>query len=148
MNKQLMAVFWKAVQHKPIWVFFAAAVISMPCAAEAPAVNRAKVSPELVSSGKVPWKDLKQDGMEHMTSVSQLTVKAIENSRVNSGAKNGRGGSKTSATLSPERKTMHGDIAKQDNDGAYECGDYCGFYGWLPFLLAWPKLFGVKKPNV
>lgn len=53
----------------------------------------------------------------------------------------------TSMTLSPERKTMNSDVAKQGNDSGYECGDYCGFYGWFPLILAWPILFAAQKPN-
>lgn len=143
LNEQLRAVVWQAVALKPVWVFLAATVICVPCFAEVPTVDRAKVAPELVSSGKVPWKDLDQG------TVKRMAAKPGENGRVDSGAEGGSGSGETSAALTPERQAMSGNVAKQDNDSAYECGDYCGFYGWIPLILAWPLLFGMKKtPNV
>ena len=144
LRKQIGAIVRQAVEHKPIWVFFAAAVISLPCAAEAPTVNGAKkVTPELVSGRKMPGKDLDQ------SAVKRVSAKPCENGRVDICAEGESSGSQTGATLSPERQAMSSDVAKQDNDGAYECGDYCGFYGWLPFILAWPILFRARKtPNV
>ena len=142
LNKQFMAALWQAVAHKPIWVFLAAAVVSIPCLAEPPAINVAKVTPELMCGGKVIGKDLDQ------SAVKRMSAKPSENGRVNSGAECGSGNSKTGAILAPSSKVVDSQVAKQDNGSAYECGEYCGFYVWLLFLFAWPLLFPTKKPNV
>lgn len=145
LNKQLVAVVWQAVAHKPIWVFLAAAVISAPCLAETPAVNGAKkVSPELVSGGKVLGKGLDQ------STVKRMAAKPGENGRVDSGAEGGSSGGKANAMFAPEREAMIAKDAEQANGGSYQCDGYCGLYLSLPmFLLPWLlPMFDRKTPNV
>lgn len=129
LRKQLWAIVWQAVANKPIWGFFAATVISLPCTAEAPALDGAKkVAPELVSNSKVLGEDLDQ------SPVKLMATKPNENGRVDSNAKGDSRRSQTRTSLTPERKAMNGDVAKQGNDSAYECDDYCCFYGWIPLI--------------
>lgn len=147
LNKQLWAAVWQAVADKPIWVFLAAAVISVPCLAETPAVNGAnKVMPELVSGGKVLWKGLDQ------SAVKRVAAKPSEKIGVNSGTKGGGDDGKTNAMLAPERKAMITKDAEQTNGGSYQCDGYCGLYISLPmFLLPWLlPMFDrkTKAPNV
>lgn len=142
MSKQLMAVFRKAVQHKPVWVFFAVAVISLPCAVKAPAVNRAKIAPKLTNSGKVLGEDLKQ------RAVQRVPTKAGENGRIDSGAKGGSSGNAACMDLSPDRKAMMPKDAEQTNSSGNQCDGCCGLYISLPILILPLLLAMSEKRNV
>ena len=140
MNKQLRAFVRKAVAHKPIWVFLAAVVVSIPCLAEPPAINGAKVTPELMCGGKVIGKDLDQRGVQRMS------AKPGENGRVNSGAECGSGITATNIPMNLE-SAKNAD-KRGDQDDSETVGDYVqavliGMIAWIPLMLTF-----TKKPNV
>lgn len=143
LNKQLRPSIRKAIANKPIWMFFVAAVISLPCAAETPAVDRAKVAPELVSSSKVLGKGLDQSTMKRMAS------KPGEKGGIDGGAEGRSSDGKANAMLTPEREAMIAKDAEQANGSGYQCDGYCGLYISLPmFLLPWLlPMFDRKHPN-
>ena len=143
-----MTIFLNVVRRE-IWIFLAAAVISLPCLAETPAVNGAKVKPELRSSGDVQRKDLQKDAMK------DVPGKAIEGAAVDCGAKGG--GSVCSpdlvAVAPSDVATKNGDkdTAKEEERVSQKDVDHFWFCVYLAIAIA-PIFFsydqGTPKPNV
>ncbi|MBI5922161.1 MAG: hypothetical protein HY847_11025 [Betaproteobacteria bacterium] len=140
LNKQRWAVVWQTVANKPVGVLLAAAVISVPCLAETPAVDRAEVAPKLVSGGKMLGKDLDQ------STVKRMPAKPGENGGVDSGAKGGGSFSTTNVAMNlKSTKDAHKSDGQADSPGS---GDY--LQAALLGLLAWIPLMSIfmKTPNV
>ena len=141
LSQQLGAVVRQAVEHKPIWVFFAAAMISLPSYAETPAVDRAQIATELASSGNVIGKGLDQ------SAVQRMPAKTGENGRVDSGAESSGGFTAAKITLNLESTKDADKRGDQDDSGTV--GDYlqAALLGLLLAAIPMVPIF-MRKPNV
>lgn len=149
--KQLRTVVWKAVTHKPVWVFFAIAMISLPCTAETPAINGAKVAHELTSSGNVVGVDLKQSSVENMTTKRHPTVKTGESARINSSAEGGGGGSKANLVTDTKANIAAKASDKDSAENSVGIGEQINHGALLGLLIALWIIFSgddIQKPNV
>ena len=140
LHKELMTIFGKTITGKPVWVFFAVAIVSAPCLAETPSVDRAKITPELSSGGKVQGKDLDK------RPVQLVAAKLGKDGGVNSSAKGS--GSITATKIALNLKSAENADKRHSQSDSPSGWDYLQYA--LLGLLAWIPLAAtfIKTPNV
>ena len=142
------AAVMNAIPGKPIWALLVAAVICLPCFAEAQPANGAKVVAQLGCGGAVAGEGLSKSGMQH------VAPKIGESGGVDGGAKIGCGVSQASLATSAPGKVGAEARQKNGTNDAVRVGEegFNHFQFWLIVVIAlfplWRSVYLSGKHNV